>query len=70
MSEGEQNWKYILILKDDFSSFVRLSKKHCTNNSIYNAAADEPIGGAVPSNFAEYRGQNPHSRQSCTANRV
>ena len=41
MSEGEQNWKYILILKDDFSSFVWLVKtRSCDTDSAASALKD------------------------------
>ena len=44
--------------------------KHCPYNSFHNAAANESIGGIISGGLAEYRGENPHSRKSRTANRV
>ena len=41
MSEGEQNWKYIVILKDDFSSFVWLVKtRNCDTDSAVESLKD------------------------------
>ena len=41
MSESEHNWKYILILKDEFSSFVWLIKTHtCDTDSAVEALKD------------------------------
>ena len=41
MSEGEHNWKYILILKDDFRTFVWLVKtRTCDTGSAVEALKD------------------------------
>ena len=59
MSEGEQNWKYILILKDDFSSFVWLVKtRTCDTDSAVQALKDWITTFGAPKTWVSDQGSH------------